>query len=890
MGDFLIWYICLTFIGMVNLPLSRRIFRFLPSQGFYLARPLGLLLWGFGFWLLCSLRLLANDLAGQITVLMALGALNIWLLYQSGWQEFKVWVQNQWQVILAAEAVFLLAFAAWTLVRSANPEILFTEKYMEMAFINAILKAPGFPPPDPWLSGYSIAYYYFGYVIIAMLTRMTGSLPEVAYTLVSSAWFGLTALGAYGLLVDLLNGNPKLNPIHNLASKRAWILRFALLAPLLLLIVSNWHSALDTLHQRGFWRDPALGGQGAQVWQSLKIRELDAQRGPNSWYFGQRNWPWWPASRTVSDFLPNDPTPLENIDEFPQFTFLLSDLHPHLLVLPFSMLAIGMALNSFWSPAVGTGIAFLKNLRGNWAYLLTAGILIGGIGFMNTWDMPFYMLLLGFSMVYSFYGTWRAPGLLHSLIQAGIALGLVAILSYLPFYLSFSSGAKGILPSMTFFTHTRYLWAMFGPLLLILLLGFAYSSKRAWSRTNIRRALGGLGITLLGLLVLMLALAGAAALVPGLRQAALNALGVADLASLLGLVFTLRLKDPGTLITLSGLAVLALVSFLGSDSTAGEQTGAKKAPSSQPFAAMLTLIGCLLVFLPEFIYLSDPFQRRMNTIFKFYIQAWVFFSLASAYLLARLFRPETRMRLEDRLLPALAGLAALIVILLGLPVIPEWFARFNTNLGPFGSSPLDFLVPLIFIILIVWMIIKLSRKERRRAMAVLALVGIALGMVFPVSMIWNKTSGFSPIHGLSLDGTASQRRSDPDLFAAIDWLKNQPYGVIAEAARDDYSVYNPVSTFTGFPAVLGWPGHEDQWRGSAELSSLRKADLNALYASADWEKAEAILAKYGVDYLILGSLERQTYAVAAEKFQENMRLVFEQGQMQIFTREDSFGR
>jgi uncharacterized membrane protein len=305
---------------------------------------------------------------------------------------------------------------------------------------------------------------------------------------------------------------------------------------------------------------------------------------------------------------------------------------------------------------------------------------------------------------------------------------------------------------------------------------------------------------------------------------------------------------------------------------------------------MLTLIGCLLVILPEFIYLSDPFQRRMNTIFKFYIQAWVFFSLASAYLLARLFRPETRMRLEDRLLPALAGLAALIVILLGLPVIPEWFARFNTNLGPFGSSPLDFLVPLIFIILIVWMIIKLSRKERRRAMAVLALVGIALGMVFPVSMIWNKTSGFSPIHGLSLDGTASQRRSDPDLFAAIDWLKNQPYGVIAEAARDDYSVYNPVSTFTGFPAVLGWPGHEDQWRGSAELSSLRKADLNALYASADWEKAEAILEKYGVDYLILGSLERQTYAVAAEKFQENMRLVFEQGQMQIFTREDSFGR
>ena len=54
-------------------------------------------------------------------------------------------------------------------VRAANPEILGTEKPMELAFINAILRSPAFPPHDPWLSGYAISYYYFGYVLVAML-------------------------------------------------------------------------------------------------------------------------------------------------------------------------------------------------------------------------------------------------------------------------------------------------------------------------------------------------------------------------------------------------------------------------------------------------------------------------------------------------------------------------------------------------------------------------------------------------------------------------------------------------------------------------------------------------------------------------------------------------
>ena len=43
---------------------------------------------------------------------------------------------------------------------------------MEIAFINGILQSDHFPPQDPWLSGFGISYYYFGYVMMSMATRL----------------------------------------------------------------------------------------------------------------------------------------------------------------------------------------------------------------------------------------------------------------------------------------------------------------------------------------------------------------------------------------------------------------------------------------------------------------------------------------------------------------------------------------------------------------------------------------------------------------------------------------------------------------------------------------------------------------------------------------------
>jgi uncharacterized membrane protein len=149
------------------------------------SRAVGLLVWGYLFWLLASLGVLRNDLGGLLLALAGLGGLAWYALRKAGLDRLRAWFQENRQVVWVVEVLFLVAFAGWAFVRSTNPEIAGTEKPMELAFINAILRSPTFPPHDPWLSGYSISYYYFGYVLVAMLAKLTAVPGGVAFNLES---------------------------------------------------------------------------------------------------------------------------------------------------------------------------------------------------------------------------------------------------------------------------------------------------------------------------------------------------------------------------------------------------------------------------------------------------------------------------------------------------------------------------------------------------------------------------------------------------------------------------------------------------------------------------------------------------------------------------------
>ena len=310
MIDLLKWYLLIQALGLINLPITISVFQKLRSKGVFLSKILGLLLWGFVFWWLVTNVLLRNDLPSALVAMGLLALVNLFFLKKIGFDQLRAQVKKIKKFLIASELIFLIAFAFWAFVRSTNPEIIHTEKFMEMAFINAILKSPGFPPHDPWLSGYGISYYYFGYVLSALLIRVSGVASSVGYNLVSALWFGMTALAAYGLVWDFFAIRILDSKASTEGNRRAYYL--ALLAPIMLLIVSNWFGLLDVLHARGF-----LGEKATQL---INLPALNAEPFNYSWFPNRGGWSWWQASRVLQDYRLNGST-IEIIDEFPFLPF-----------------------------------------------------------------------------------------------------------------------------------------------------------------------------------------------------------------------------------------------------------------------------------------------------------------------------------------------------------------------------------------------------------------------------------------------------------------------------------------------------------------------------------------------------------------------------------------
>ncbi|MCX6038423.1 MAG: hypothetical protein NTW99_11140, partial [Chloroflexi bacterium] len=136
----------------------------------------------------------------------------------------------------------------------------------------------------------------------------------------------------------------------------------------------------------------------------------------------------------------------------------------------------------------------------------------------------------------------------------------------------------------------------------------------------------------------------------------------------------------------------------------------------------------------------------------------------------------------------------------------------------------------------------------------------------------------------TLDGGAFFEQIYPDDMAAAAWLRTAPYGVIVEASKVEasYTEYSRISTYSGLPTVLGWPMHEGQWRGTYEPQGTRQDDIRRLYETSSWEEAQAILLQYGIRYVCVGTLERNTYHLNESKFQRYLTPVFQQGQVAIY--------
>jgi uncharacterized membrane protein len=164
----------------------------------------------------------------------------------------------------------------------------------------------------------------------------------------------------------------------------------------------------------------------------------------------------------------------------------------------------------------------------------------------------------------------------------------------------------------------------------------------------------------------------------------------------------------------------------------------------------------------------------------------------------------------------------------------------------------------------------------------LAAVVLAVGLVYPVSAIATRLSERPP-GGPTLDGygfLASDER------AAIEWLRTQTGDrrpVVAEGIGGEYSSAARMASYAGVVDVLGWAGHELQWRGPLPELGIRDADMDLLYKTADPSGIRSILDRYNVDYVVVGDVERQKYGDGVDtRFRDQLPVAFQSGRVTIY--------
>ncbi len=832
MLDFLLFWLVIQLFSLAALPLAWRLFAFLPDRGYASAKALGLLGVGYLLWLGATFGLLRNSAGGVLLSLILFAAVGLWLGragLRPGEEGKRPLLAHLWErrsYILVTELLFLLAFAGWAYFRAYNPDIAGTEKPMEFAFLNGILNSSQFPPRDVWLSGYGISYYYFGYVILNALVLLTGVASSVAFNLGLAMVFALTLLGAFGLAYNLVVGD-EVSPAGRV---RGWL--YGLLGALFVGILGNLEGVLEALHARGLM-SPAMHA-------FFDIKELSTAPVTGSWNLGSGFWWWWRASRTIHDYDFTRSFNQEVIDEFPFFSFLLGDMHPHVLTIPFVLLAIALALNLFRRPAalplpeaviddeipvepeqdsednrwsgwrdawhtVRTAFGF-----GGWG-LVIYGIALGALSFLNTTDFPIYLFLLtlAYALRRGLDGLSVGWRLLREVILTFFSLLLIGVIAYLPFYLGFSSQVSGFLPNV--YNPTRFVqyFLMFGPFLVLLV----FMLVVAYRRTDVgKKALGKwlLWTLLLPALFLILTVI-VALLLPGARSFTEQVLR-APAAEIIPRILSIRLSAPFTWLIVGLL--LAAIGALASR----VWFKAERRPSGQlTFVLAMFFTALLLTYGVEFVYIRDTFGTRMNTIFKFYYQAWIMLAVASVY--------------------------ALYYI--------------NTR----ASTVLRVIAQILTVILVLG------------------------GLIYPMFAIPSKANGFQGEP--SLDGARFVELFRPDEAAVIDWLveNTPPDAVIVEAPGGSYTDFNTISAHSGRATLLGWGGHELQWRGSYELPGQREPVIEMIYQNQDAEAIRQAVRGYDIDYLIVGPRELSKYSIPPNRRDAYLGLwtpVFQQGEYTVY--------
>lgn len=405
------WWLALLALGLGFWPAASRLFKGFSDKGWLFSKVLGIAVTGYLMWLLNTVKLVKFRNGACVAVAIICIGVNFLVMKKKGWE-----IRADRRLVLTEECIFLALFLLWTYLAGFRPGAHGTEKFMDYGFMATMMRSDYMPAQDMWYAGEGLNYYYGGQYYACFLTRLTFTRIQETYNLMR------TMVAAF-----------------------AFALPFSLVRQML---ADRW----QRIRQAGSGSLAALGGVLAGAAVSLAgnmhyvlygklfpmIRELLQLPYEGTAY-------WFPNSTRYIGYNPevaNDKT----IHEFPSYSFVLGDLHAHVVNLMFVLLVVGI-LYAWLQQRRRQGdrpISLVRGLRQPWIWLL--GFFIGVFQWTNFWDFAIYYVVGGAVLVLTLIRSrGKRPGQVaaHTVFYAVVIL-LFSWLVVLPFTLQFETMFSGI--------------------------------------------------------------------------------------------------------------------------------------------------------------------------------------------------------------------------------------------------------------------------------------------------------------------------------------------------------------------------------------------------------------------------------------------------------------
>ena len=811
------WFLALLLLSAAVFPLVLVIFPGFKDFGYIFSKPLGLILCGGLMWVLSVFRVLKFNKTDSYICTGIIFVLSFFILFISrkiSGQSLKDFINAIPKkriiiTVVVTEAAFFLLLLYFCYLRGCTPAAYGTERFMDYGFIKAISRSPYMPAPDIWYAGENINYYYVGQFLAAFLIKLSGNSVAYGYNLCLMCLPAMGFIECFSIVGNLLC--VKCSEMKKSRFVAVCVTIGGIIAGLANTVAGNVHYLIYGLFN--------LAGK--------------PDEGP--YYY-------WDSTRFIGY---NPDVEDKTIHEYPAYSFVLGDLHAHVINYIFVLAIIGILLAWYLNrrmyvtlktaeiegagkdngsvsasgttgtdegidsatDVIGTDVGSASALKTTETdsgsasaaekigikhliaeaftpQLVLIGVMLGLFHGINFWDFPIYYIVSGAVILFTNIFMYRKfkPVLLGTLFQAISIMGIARICA-LPFTMKFRMIASQVKISHQHTPLWQFLilWGLPVFVCLLFCIAFVFELRAI---EKMEAVTGG-----------------------NINNKGANADNSDDVSAGANAETNKKTKkDKKKRVGKAGNS---------DDGGVNKDTPDKEGDdhfdiSSDIFMLIMALCALGLLIGPEILYVDDIYQgayERTNTMFKLVYQAWILFGLCFGYMLVRM------ILVSKKIVFRVLAVVPLIVFLL---TVDYFRAASDYNFG--GLIDNDY-----------------------------------------------KTLNASAfMFDDYIDAGAGINMLDDK--AAIQWINNNVRAyptVVLEANGDSYTFYERISVFTGQPTVLGWGTHEWLWR-SEDVSAVlapeeqrqRVEDVKAIYTSGDEQKVKELIKQYNISYIVIGYNEQ----------------------------------